>query len=326
MPKKPAADPNEPPPLTTYTVNLTAEQAGALRGILLEEGSWEWEQKPYTLYAAKRGKLNIAVYEKGPKIVVQGRETREFVEFTLEPRVLGEAKLGYEELNNPEMYEPHIGLDESGKGDFFGPLVIAGVYTDGPAARALIKAGAQDSKAIGSDKRIREIAAKIRETPGVAWEVVVIGPKRYNEMHTSFGNLNRLLAWGHATTLEAVLQRVPDCPRAVADQFANEAVLKRALKERGKLIELQQRTKGESDVAVAAASILAREGFVEWLDRTGKKLGVTLPKGASAQVKEVAKSIYAKQGAEVLDTLCKRHFKTYGEVTGIVPAGEVSEG
>ena len=322
MAKKPPADPDAPPPLTTYTAALTPEQAGTLRGILLEDGGWEWESKPYTLYAAKKGKVNIAVYEKGPKVVAQGRDTREFVEFLLEPRVLMEAKLGYEELSNPEMYEPHIGIDESGKGDFFGPLVIAAAYTDGVSAKALIKAGVQDSKAIGSDKRIREIAAKIRDARGVLWEVIAVGPARYNEMYSSFGNLNRLLAWGHATTLENLLARRPDCTRAVADQFANEAVLKRALKERGKGIVLQQRTKGESDVAVAAASILAREGFVEWMDRTSRKLGVTLPKGASAQVKQVARELFAKGGAEALDAVCKRHFKTYAEVTGTAPLGE----
>ena len=108
----------------------------------------------------------MAVYEKGPKVVLQGKGTQDFVTFRLEPEVLGEAKLGYEEVHQPEMFAPHFGVDESGKGDFFGPLVIAGCYTDKEVTRTLMAAGIQDSKRIGSDQRIRDLADLIRHTPG----------------------------------------------------------------------------------------------------------------------------------------------------------------
>ena len=98
--------------------------------------------------------------------------------FTLEPEVLGEAKLGYDEVLSPEKFEPHFGIDESGKGDFFGPLVIAGVYVDAGIARHLIDAGVQDSKRIGSDAKIRALASIIRALPGAAHSVVAIGPER----------------------------------------------------------------------------------------------------------------------------------------------------
>lgn len=133
-------------------------------------------------------------------------------------------------------------------------------------------------------------------------------------MAESIGNLNRLLAWGHAKIIENVLERRPDCPRALSDQFANPRVLERALRDRGKSIELQQRTKAESDVAVAAASILAREGFIDWMRDASEAVGLSLPKGASAQVKQAGRRIVERFGREKLRELSKLHFKTAGEI------------
>src|SRR5580698_4711327 len=161
-------------PITLYTSPLTKEQAAKLKKILQAE-DYKFEPKPYTLYYASKDKLNVAVYEKGPKVVLQGKGTGEFVTFRLEPEVLGEAKLGYEDVHNPEMFAPHFGIDESGKGDFFGPLVIAGCYTDRGIARQLMEAGIQDSKKIGSDQRIRALAGIIKHTPGAVHSVIAIG-------------------------------------------------------------------------------------------------------------------------------------------------------
>lgn len=300
-------------PLNSYTAPIGELQARQLRDLLVER-DFEFFEKPYALFSAKKGKLNVTVYEKGPKVLVQGKETEDFVKFTLEPEVLGEAKIGYEEIHQPEMFAPHLGIDESGKGDFFGPLVIAGVYTDADIARALIDAGVTDSKKITSDARIRQLAETIRETPGVINQVIRIGPTRYNELYERFRNLNRLLAWGHALTIESLLEKRPDCPRALSDQFANPRELKRALMERGRSIELQQRTKAESDVAVAAASILARESFIDWLREAKEKLGLELPKGASARVKSMGLEIARKHGAAGLAKVAKMHFKTAAEI------------
>jgi ribonuclease HIII len=301
------------PAKTLHTSPLSPEQAQKLRGILEERG-WKFEARPYTLYFAQKDKLTLAVYEKGPKVVLQGKGTEEFVQFTLEPEVLGEAKLGYEEVLNPEMFSPHFGIDESGKGDFFGPLVIAGAYVDAEIARTLREGGIQDSKRIGSDARIRELAKLIRSTPGVSGNVITIGPEKYNQLYAKFGNLNRLLAWGHARVIENLLEQRPDCPRALSDQFANPSLIKRALLEKGRGIQLDQRTKAESDPAVAAASILAREAFIDWLQNNGRKLGVVLPRGASAQVKQIARDLVAKNGPEILRKTAKTHFKTASEV------------
>jgi ribonuclease HIII len=301
-----------PPPLHSQTFPLSPEQAEKLRSVLKERG-FSFEEKPYMLYAARKEKLIIAVYEKGPKAVVQGRGLEDFISFVLEPEVLGEARLGYEEVHSPEQFEPHFGIDESGKGDLFGPLVIAGVYLDGNLSRQLRDAGVQDSKAISSDKKIRDLAAMIRKS-GAPFEVIVLKPERYNQLYSSIGNLNRLLAWGHARVIENLCARVPDCPRALSDKFADARVLQKALLEQGRKIQLDQRTKAESDYAVAAASILAREAFIDWLDRSGKELGVVLAKGVSPKVKAAAATLIAEHGADMLPKVAKMHFKTASEV------------
>ena len=301
------------PPLHSFTSPLTSAQADKLRGRLAEMG-FDFVEKPYTLYAAQKAKLNVAVYEKGPKVLVQGKETEDFVKFTLEPEILGEAKLGYEEELSPEKFSPHFGIDESGKGDFFGPLVIAGVYVDREIAWALVDAGVQDSKRITSDAKIRGLAKIIKTMPGVAHNVVSIGPERYNLLQVKMRNVNNLLGWGHARVIENLLEQRPDCPRSLSDQFANPSIIKRQLLEKGRRIVLEQRTKAESDPAVAAASILARERFIDALEAAGRAHGVTLPRGASAQVKAVARALAERQGGAVLRTLAKIHFRTAREV------------
>src|SRR4029077_12739386 len=169
-------------PVNSYTIAIQPPQAEALRKLLKDKG-FEFVDRPYTIFFAQKAKLSVAVYEKGPKVVVQGRETEDFVRFYLEPEILKEARVGYDEVLNPAMFEPHFGIDESGKGDFFGPLVIAGVYVDREIARKFMEAGIQDSKRIGSDKRIRDLAKVIRTTPGAIGDAVTIGPERYNDLY-----------------------------------------------------------------------------------------------------------------------------------------------
>src|SRR5215212_2913997 len=234
--------------MNSYTHPLTIEQAGKLRA-LVEKLGFEFAERPYTLFFAQKNKLSVAVYEKGPKILLQGKGIEEFVQFQLEPKILEEAKLGYEEVHSPEMFEPHFGIDESGKGDFFGPLVIAGVYVDREIARKFMEAGIQDSKRIGSDKRIRDLANVIRTTPGALGDTIAIGPERYNDLYEKFGNLNSSLGWGHARVIENLLERKPACPRALSDKFADARIVERSLLQRGRAIKLEQRNKAEEDMA-----------------------------------------------------------------------------
>ncbi|MCE0496367.1 MAG: ribonuclease HIII [Methylacidiphilales bacterium] len=300
------------PEPTSFTFKISQAQAEKLR-VILEEKGFTFREVPYTLYGAQKQKLSVNAYTSG-KLLVQGRGAREFVEFTVEPEIIGEAKLGYDEVHHPEMFQPHLGIDESGKGDFFGPLVIAGVFVDGDLPRQLLDLGVKDSKQITSDQKALDLADAIKDLVGPRWNAVTISPERYNELYVKFRNLNRLLAWGHAKVIENLLIRWPDCPRALSDKFADESLIKRALQERGKKIVLQQRTKAESDIAVAAASIIARGAFLDRLKSLGDQAGVKLPKGASAQVKATAREIVKKSGADALKSICKFHFKTYREV------------
>jgi ribonuclease HIII len=299
--------------MNSYTHPLSLGKATKLR-LLLEELGFEFSPKEYTLFFAQKNRLSVAVYEKGPKVLVQGKGVEEFVQFELEPKILGEAELGYEEVHSPEMFEPHFGVDESGKGDFFGPLVIAGVYVDHGIARNLLNAGVQDSKRIGSDARIRALAQTIRKSANGLIETVLIGPQRYNELYEKFGNLNKLLGWGHARVIENLLEKRPDCPRSLSDQFADVRVIEQSLLRHGRKIDIEQRTKAESDLAVAAASILAREAFINWLERRGKELGFRLERGASVSVKDTAKKLVETKGPDALREVAKVHFRTAHEV------------
>lgn len=206
-----------------------------------------------------------------------------------------------------------IGIDESGKGDYFGPLVIAAVFVDATTQSELALMEVRDSKKI-SDGRILEMAPDIKTI--CPHSVIAIGPQKYNELYAKIRNLNRLLAWGHAKALENLLERGVTCGRAISDQFGDERLILNALQEKGRKIVLEQRTKAESDLAVAAASILARAEFLIRLKRLSDEIGTTLPKGASPAVELAGKMIVKKHGRERLGAVAKLHFKTTKAVLG----------
>ena len=299
---------------TSYTVELNSEQIEHLQ-TLLEERGWELSVAPYAVFRAKKEKTNVTAYESG-KTVVQGKGTDEFIEFILEPEILHDIVVFPDESENtPEIITPHGGIDESGKGDFFGPLVIAGVSVTAETGEKLRALGVCDSKKITSDKKIAQLAVEIKKCVGEEnIAVVYFKMETYNRLYTQFGNLNRLLAWGHATVIEKLLEKNPSVPRMLSDQFADPSLIRRALMERGRQIIMEQRTKAESDIAVAAASILARDRFVQCIAALEEQTGCTLPKGAGANVKAVAAEIVEKSGADGLRRCCKTHFKTFDEV------------
>jgi len=199
-----------------------------------------------------------------------------------------------------------IGSDESGKGDYFGPLVIAAAFITPEIEPDLKLMEVRDSKKI-SDGRVLELARDLRQV--CKHSIVAIGPQRYNELYEKIRNLNRLLAWGHARALENLLEQV-NCELAIADQFGDERFILNALLEKGKRIRLVQRPKAEEDLAVAAASILARAEFLTRLKRLSDEVGTSLPKGASPSVELAARMVVKKHGRERLSTIAKMHFKT----------------
>jgi ribonuclease HIII len=307
-------------PLTSYTSKLTDEQATALDAALRAR-NWTPRTVPYARFAYESPKANIVFYESG-KLVVQGKGTQEFIEFVLEPEVLKQARLGYEAVLNPEMLQPRIGVDESGKGDFFGPLCIAGVYINETMVKNWKDAGVRDSKNISSDKKIADLAALIRKTPGCVVTAVTIGNEAYNRLYGKMQSVNTMLAWGHARVIENLLGKKhemnPPPVKAMSDQFAaSKSVIEKALMTLGKDFKLVQQHRAEEDLAVAAASILARDEFVKGLAKLEKQFEVKLPKGASAAVDEMAKEFVSKHGAENLAKISKMHFRTALRAQGL---------
>jgi ribonuclease HIII len=307
-------------PLTSYTCKLTDTQAAALKELLRAQ-NYKFREVPYARFAAEKDKTNVVFYESG-KLVLQGKGTQEFVEFVLEPEILKEARLGYETVLNPELLLPRLGVDESGKGDFFGPLCVAGAYVNGSVVSAWKDSGIRDSKNISSDKKIKELAELIRDTPGCVTTVVPIGNEAYNRLYHKMRSVNTLLAWGHARVIENLMglkHRMNPAPvRAISDQFAsNKETVAKALMTLGREIELVQKHRAEEDLAVAAASILARHEFVTRLAGLERQFEMKLPRGASAAVDEAAKEFIAKQGIDSLPRVAKMHFRTALRAQGL---------
>lgn len=295
---------NKPPSSFVTTVDLSIQKK--LKEDLIEKG-FAITTPPYTVFSAKSKGLICTLYQSG-KLMVQGKEMAHFIEFYLEPEILKAFSFGYEGLEIDKT--PRIGIDESGKGDFFGPLCVAGVFAEGEGILKLKELGVKDSKQL-NDATILKVAKKIREN--FIHHIVKINPKKYNELYAQFKNLNRLLAWGHATTIEQLVEKA-NCKFVIIDQFASEEVVITALKRKKLEIELTQRHRGEEDLVVAAASILARETFLEGMDSLSKTYGITLPKGASAQTIKTGKTLVVKYGKEVLESVAKLHFKTLEQI------------
>lgn len=323
MSRKPNDETDAPKPISSHTVKLDDAQMEKLRGILEARG-WTPFEVAYTRFAFKADhlKVNVSAYTSG-KVVVAGKGTGDFVRDVIEPEVTGAAKLGYDEVLHPDWFEPHAGLDESGKGDFFGPVVAATVIADKRAVDAWLKAGVKDSKRI-AEMQIIKLDGLIRKTAGVVVRTCFCGMPKYNELMSRRGaNLNRLLAWQHATALDQALA-LKRVPWGLLDQFSKQPLTQRELAKKGvKDFELRMRTGAEEDPVVAAASIVARAEFQRQIVALSRRCGEKLQKGAGPLVKEQAARIIEKFGARALGEYAKLHFRTAYEV--VSAAGKLDE-
>ncbi|MDF7808527.1 ribonuclease HIII [Pontiellaceae bacterium B12219] len=296
----------------SFTFKLNEEQQEQLLE-LLKNSNYVPENVPHTRIAVSIPDCRINLYNSG-KLLVQGKASQEWITFTLETEILKEAQFGYDKVLDPEAYQPHMGIDESGKGDFFGPLVIASAYVDEGLVEKLRDMGVRDSKKISSDNVALTMARDIRKLLGNRCAMVTIGPRSYNRMYSKIRNVNKMLAWGHARAIENLLEKVPDCPRALSDKFGPTHQIEQALFDKAKKIKLDQRTKAESDPAVAAASILARAGFLYALKEMGKTHNFEVPKGASEKVRKEAEKLVAYKGPGILLDTAKCHFQTTDKI------------
>jgi ribonuclease HIII len=257
-----------------------------------------------------RSKVKVLVYfgKKGIKIILQGDEKSELFKvvrnLSLDDPVLD---LSEKPLSEPEEY---IGTDECGKGDFFGPLVAGAVYVTNETKILLRKVGVRDSKEL-SNYQIKIIAKDIKRIVGKNFSVIKINPEKYNQIYEKLGNLNKLLNWAHSKAVGNLLDNI-DCKYIITDKFSNKE-LDISFLDKHNDVEFIQETKAEKYVGVAAASILARESFLEWFD-FNLISGKQFPKGSSEQTENFAKSLLKKLDEEEMKKYSKIHFKTFKKI------------
>ncbi len=214
-------------------------------------------------------------------------------------------------MTGKKIFKSRIGTDESGKGDYFGPLVVAGVFIKSRNDEENLKSiGVRDCKKL-SDRRIIEIAEIIKKN--IIYSIVLIGPEKYNILYEKMRNLNRILAWAHSRVIENILQKV-NCDYVLTDQFGDKNYILNTLMEKGKKVIVEQHPRAEEDLAVASASVLARAEFLMKLESLSKEIGIQLLKGSSSEVKKLAKEIFEKKGEDLLRKIAKLHFRITKEI------------
>ena len=303
----------------SFTYPLTKAQETSLLLLFAQRGYRHRPGVPYTVVSVEGPHCIINVYTNG-KCVIQGRGAEEFVLYMMEPEILKCATLGYEDVLDPTAGVPHLGSDESGKGDFFGPIVACAAYSNAELAEKMHDIGVKDCKQL-TDITCLAIAARLETLLGNGrLKRVMIGARRYNQLYAKMHSANRILAWIHAQCIAELLASQPDAALAVADQVGDEKLieyaLKSALKKRGlanRKYKLDQHHKAESDIAVAAASILARATFLRAIAKMSETYDLEIPKGAT-NVRDAAVKLVKKHGAQVLLDCCKCHFRTTDQV------------
>ena len=290
--------------MNTFTCKLNKNDLEKVKNFFEKEKCCFTTQQ-YAFFKAVSKNYGVTFYTSG-KLVIQGKEVSKIAEeFCQTVGISFEKKeKNIEEITD----EYYIGIDESGKGDYFGPLVIGGVAINPQLKKMFLDLGIKDSKQL-DDEKILKLAKEIQKN--AKWSVVVINPQKYNELYEKFKNLNKLLAWGHARAIENVLEKEPKCTLALSDKFAkDDKVIENALMTKGKQIKMIQKTKGEEDIAVAAASVIARAEFVSRIKSMSFSYKINFPKGASDKVIQSAKEYIEKYGKQRLNEIAKLHFKT----------------
>ena len=287
----------------TYTAKFDTSKEKELKQKLESDG-FVVKSAEYAFWRAQKAGLTVTFYTSG-KLVAQGKDvegfTSKFLGVVIEPSP----------VVNTVKHSSWIGTDESGKGDYFGPLVVAAVHIDENNLKIFQELNVRDSKTI-KDDTIEKLALKIKENS--VFSVVVINPAKYNQLYDKFRNLNNLLAWGHARAIENILEK-KECRNVISDKFGNESLIKNALMTKGKSVNLEQRVRAEDDIAVAAASILARNEFVHRMRKLSQDYDMPFSKGASEEVKKQARNFVQRYGMDALTNVAKLHFKTTKELS-----------
>lgn len=306
-------------PPTSITLHRLPIEARALRDHLADAG-WEVLSAPHAFFRARTDDANAVFYESG-KLLIQGKGAESAahrIEAFLGGTAAGEAPRAAARpvtasLDDvPEHVQRWIGIDEAGKGDFFGPLVVTAAAVDRSDAGWLMELGVNDSKAM-TDARIIALAPRLEGA--LAHETIVLEPTRYNELHARMNNVNRMLAWAHARAAERVFEAT-GADMILSDQFAAAPIVADQFRIPEARAVWTQRTRAESDLAVACASILARARFLAGMDALERRHGVRLHRGAGPPVLAAGRALVRQRGPDLLPSVAKMHFKTAQQVLG----------
>lgn len=307
--------------MNIFSEKVPVKKQEEIKDFILNNFDAELKPKQYAFWEIKSAEFTATFYNSS-KFVIQGKNIDVLLEklsknfsshFTshISQEKPSSKKAKCDEVSSlMSSFSTYIGTDESGKGDFFGPLCVAGVMVTEKNRPIFEELGIKDSKTL-KDADMLKMAVQIQKHS--IYSVVCMSNAKYNELYAKFKNLNKLLAWGHARVIENILEKA-DCEYALSDKFGDESLILNALQARGQKIQLEQRTKAESDIAVAAASVLARATFVQKMKSMENFYGLKLPKGCNNIVKESAGEFIKKYGKDRLIEVCKAHFKTYNEV------------
>jgi len=295
----------------TLVVKVPAPDQGPLRD-RLSVGTFEFRTVPHALFSVK-GEGTVATLYKSGKFVIQSADPEAFLAAYTDLSVTPAPEQSAAERQLARIDEPVIGSDETGKGDYFGPLVVCAVYLE-PADVAEIKeAGIVDSKRL-TDKRAGLLGAWLRGR--VPFSIQRLDPPEYNRVYPTYRGLNPLLADLHGRAVRDLIETLAtrrhaaggnDPLRVVVDQFAHESVMLRAL--RGTEVRLEQAPRAEANPAVAAASVIARQEFLACMNELSTEFGADLRKGAGTLVDDAGRELVRTHGAEVLTQVAKMHFK-----------------
>ncbi|MDZ7332589.1 MAG: ribonuclease HIII [candidate division KSB1 bacterium] len=301
------------------TLTIEQDKFERFKAYLQEQG-YDFEPRPHQVFLAKSRTLVVNLYNNG-KVVISGSNDaeRKKVEAFLATLQAQHYQKEEKQYTSIQISGTRIGTDEAGKGDYFGPLVIAGVLANEAQADMLQKLGVKDSKRL-SDGTIQNLAIQIKKLLGEKqFNIVIISPIKYNVLLSRMKNLNRLLGWGHARVIENLLIHHHGCQRAISDQFGDRSYIENALMKLGRRIQLIQMPKAEQEITVAAASILAKSESIYWFDVNSQKYGLVFPRGAT-NVISFAENLVAKFGAQALVNVAKVHFKTTDQIRNLTDA------
>lgn len=291
--------------ICTFVCQLTKPQIFKLKEYL-ENQDYQFTEEKYTFLKAHNQKLEITVFLKG-KLIIEGLETKEFVEQILEPKILADKRYIPDKKGNFQFRE-RIGVNEIGRNDYFGPLVITSIYMNKKSFDALAPYDdfKKDVRRLSHEKtfQLSEIIKK-----NCRYSIVTIGPERYNELFEKMGDMDRLLAWGHSRAIENILFKV-ECDHVIVNQFGDKNLIIDALMKKGKTIRLRQQHNAENDIAVAAAAIVSRAEAIMRMEQLGEEVKMELIRGNNTKVEKMAKELINRDGAAVLVKVCKLHFAT----------------